>query len=98
MIIFVDIDETICINEANRDYTKAKPIPENISKINSLHKQGHEIVYWTARGATTGIDWRETTEKQLFKWGSKYNRLEIGNKPSFDMLIDDKAIRIEDLS
>ena len=40
MIIYVDIDETICHRETStdfgvtHDYTKAKPIQENIDKIN----------------------------------------------------------------
>ena len=97
MVIFVDIDETICVNEADRDYAKARPIPANIDKINALYEQGHEIVYWTARGGTTGINWRQKTERQLVEWGAKYHRIEIGNKPYFDILIDDKARRIEDL-
>ena len=41
-IIYVDIDETICQRETSvdfgttHDYTKAKPIKENIDKINKL--------------------------------------------------------------
>ena len=97
MIIFVDIDETICLNEADRDYAKARSIPENIAKVNALYEQGHEIVYWPARGGTTGIDWLRITEEQLTQWGAKYHRLEIGNKPNFDLLIDDKSRRIEEL-
>lgn len=97
MIVYVDIDETICANSADRNYTRATPLEDNIVKVNKLHSQGHEIVYWTARGATTGIDWRETTEAQLKKWGALYHRIEIGNKPYFDLLIDDKSRRIEEL-
>ena len=55
MIIYVDIDETICYHEEDdtskaRDYTKAKPYVERINKVNSLYDDGHTIVYWTARG------------------------------------------------
>ena len=41
-VIYVDIDETICRRESStdfgvtHDYTKAKPIQENIDKINKL--------------------------------------------------------------
>ena len=41
-IIYVDIDETICQRETSvdfgttHDYSKAKPIRENIEKINKL--------------------------------------------------------------
>ena len=39
MIIYVDIDETICENEKDRDYSKARPIKENIEKINTLYDE-----------------------------------------------------------
>ena len=56
MIIYVDIDETICITPESRDYSKANPILTNIEKVNKLYDDGHTIVYWTARGSTTGED------------------------------------------
>ena len=65
MIIYVDIDETICTTPESRDYTLATPIIENVQKINDLYDEGHEIVYWTARGTLTGYDWTETTKKQF---------------------------------
>ena len=34
MLIYVDIDETICESPKDRDYTKAQPIKERIEKIN----------------------------------------------------------------
>ena len=49
MIIYVDIDETICITNSDRDYTSSKPIQKNIDIINALHKKGHRIVYWTSK-------------------------------------------------
>ena len=98
MIIYVDIDETICTNEENRDYSKAKPIQENIRKINRLHDQGHEITYWSARGTGTGIDWTPITVEQLKRWGVKYHHLSLGEKPIFDLLIDDKVLNIHELT
>ena len=100
-VIYVDIDETICRRETStdfgvtHDYTKAKPIQENINKINKLYDEGHTIVYWTARGTGSGIDWRETTEKQFKDWGVKYHELKL-KKPIYDLFICDKAIRTED--
>ena len=91
MTIFVDIDGTICTQEIN--YGNAKPISENISKINKLFDEGNFIVYWTARGQSSCIDWRETTENQLKKWGCKYNSLRL-DKPGFDLLYDDKAMKL----
>ncbi len=91
MIIYVDIDETICVSPEDRDYSKAIPIQKNIEKINNLYYNGHTIVYWTARGTGSGIDWRQTTEQQFEKWGVEYHELKLG-KPIYDLFIDDKNI------
>jgi len=94
MIIYVDIDETICISPEDRDYSKAKPIQKNINKINELYDNGNTIVYWTARGTGSGIDWTELTVMQLKEWGAKYNKVKLG-KPVYDLFIDDKNINAE---
>jgi len=94
MIYYVDIDETICRYEGDRNYPDALPIEENIEKINDLYDSGNTVVYWTARGTTTGLDWREVTEKQFSKWGVKYHELKFG-KPNYDLFIDDKNIGSE---
>ncbi len=91
MLIYVDIDETICTTPDSRNYEESAPIEANILKINKLYEEGNKIVYWTARGTMTGIDWREVTEKQFAKWGVKYHELHFG-KPSYDLFIDDKNI------
>ena len=95
MIIYVDIDETICKTPESRDYSLAVPIQKNINKINNLYDNGHTIIYWTARGTGSGIDWRETTERQFKDWGVKYHELKL-KKPIYDLFICDKAIRTED--
>ena len=94
MIIYVDIDETICTKAEDLNYANAKPIPERINKINNLFNEGNTIIYWTARGTMTGIDWREVTEKQFNEWGVKYHNLMFG-KPAYDLFIDDKNINSE---
>jgi len=91
MLIYVDIDETICKSPESRDYTLAVPLMSNIKKINDLFEAGNTIIYWTARGTGSGIDWRETTEAQFRKWGVKYHDLKFG-KPIYDLFIDDKNI------
>jgi len=91
MIYYVDIDETICSYPEERAYEKAVPIVENISRINALYEEGNTVVYWTARGATTGIDWADITQKQLSQWGAKHHELKM-NKPHYDLFICDKAI------
>jgi uncharacterized HAD superfamily protein len=99
MIFYVDIDETICDYDAGdkykeRDYKKALPIRENIEKINQLYDNGHTVVYWTARGSISGIDWTELTVMQLKEWGVKYNQVKLG-KPHYDLFICDKAINTD---
>jgi hypothetical protein len=96
MKIFVDIDGTIC-NNTNGDYKNAKPDYVAIDKINKLFDEGNEITYWTARGGNTGTDWSEVTIKQLSFWGCKYHKLDTKTKPSWDLLIDDKTKRIEEI-
>ena len=91
MIYYVDIDETICYYEDKREYPLAKPIKENIEKINNLFEKGHTVVYWTARGSVSGIDWTDLTLSQLEKWGAKYTEAKLG-KPNYDFFICDKAI------
>jgi hypothetical protein len=97
----VDIDETICDYKSIRKYDLARPIRENIDKINRLYDSGWKIVYWTARGSVSGYDYTEYTKKQLDEWGCRYHELVTGTspnpKPHFDLVIDDKAKRIEEL-
>ena len=64
---------------------------DRIEKINKLYESGNKIIYWTARGTGSGIDWREVTEKQFSNWGVKYHDLRFG-KPIYDLFIDDKNI------
>ena len=94
-IIYVDIDETICLTDESRDYSLSTPIVNNIKKVNELFDEGNTIIYWTARGTVTGIDWRSVTESQFKQWGVKYHDLKFG-KPSYDLFIDDKNINSKD--
>lgn len=90
MTIYVDIDNTICCTTSN-DYTQSTPLPNRIKYINTLYDTGHKIIYWTARGSSTKIDWSTITTNQLKLWGVKYHDIKFG-KPSYDLFIDDKAI------
>ena len=96
----VDIDGTICtqnhFKNNIRDYSQATPLTDRIEKINKLFDQGNEIHYWTARGAVSGIDHLELTRKQLKNWGCKYTSLRVGDKPHYDIWVDDKAVWSED--
>lgn len=89
-----DLDGTLCSQETN--YNQAKPYPRIIQKVNSLYNEGNTIKIFTARGSTTGIDWRTLTENQLKEWGVKYHKLIMG-KPEADIFIDDKGVNIESL-
>ena len=95
MTIYVDIDETIFMTQ-NMDYENSQPFLERIQKINKLYDEGHTIVYWTARGSRKQIDWTELTRKQLKDWGAKYNELRT-DKPFYDLFVEDKSVKIEDL-
>ena len=77
--------------------------PDNIAKINKLYDKGDTITYWTARGSSQLHNvlrieqYKRLTKSQLDEWGCRYHFLELGNKPQFDLFIDDKAKRIEEI-
>ena len=100
----VDIDGTICDWQAGRDYTLAEPFPEKIKVINKLYDEGNTIKYFTARGmgryagrSDKAIEsFYAITESQLDRWGCKYHELKV-DKPFYDLFIEDKSLRIEEL-
>lgn len=94
MIYCFDIDGTLCTN-TDGDYSKAQPLHEVIAEVNRLFAEGHRILLYTARGTTTGIDWRELTEYQLNEWHVQYHALFMG-KPTADVYIDDRAMNFTD--
>lgn len=84
-----DIDGTIT-STSGTDYAGAVPDRQFIEEINKLYDDGHYIIFQTARGSITGIDWRELTLSQLSRWGVKFHELWMG-KPTADIYIDDKG-------
>jgi len=97
-VLCFDIDNTLCTTD-NSDYKNSKPPKKNISLVNQLHTKNYYIKIFTSRfmgrskeksslARKKGFDF---TKKQLKSWGLKYNELIFG-KPSFDLLIDDRAI------
>ncbi len=80
-----DIDGTLCTNTEGA-YDSAEPIHDVIEAVNQLGREGHAIILYTARGSTTGIDWRGATEQQLKSWGVRYDLLVLG-KPTADVTI-----------
>ena len=87
---FIDIDGTIA-RTAGADYGGAVPIRSRIERVNALYDDGHIVVYWTARGTLSGVNWYDVTKSQLEEWGAKHHELRMG-KPAFDVLVDDKAM------
>tara|TARA_X000000368_G_scaffold22735_1_gene17554 strand:- start:4625 stop:4921 length:297 start_codon:yes stop_codon:yes gene_type:complete len=94
VIYCFDIDDTICKTNGE-NYEEAEPIIKRIEYINKLYDQGNKIIFYTARGYVTKIDWREVTLKQLEDWNVKYNEL-IPGKPHADVYVDDKGIKDSD--
>ncbi|MCL2633235.1 MAG: acylneuraminate cytidylyltransferase family protein [Oscillospiraceae bacterium] len=90
----VDIDGVIAAKTEQNDYSKAEPNLRSISFINKMHSLGHYIVLFTARGSATGIDWEQTTKKQLGDWNVKYSELKFG-KPAATIYIDDRLLSID---
>jgi len=109
-IIAVDLDDTLCKRPNNvehlgiKKYTYCEPIQNTIDIINTMYDNGNTIIIYTARGMSTfGGDVNlvysnlyELTIKQLLNWGIKYHQLIMG-KIHYDLLIDDKCMRPEEL-
>ena len=97
-ILCFDIDGVIC-NTKNSNYLSSKPIIKNINFINYLHSQKYYIKIFTARymgrnnensrkAIKQGYSF---TKKKLKSWGLKFDELIFG-KPSFHVIIDDRAL------
>jgi glycerol-3-phosphate cytidylyltransferase len=96
LVYCFDLDGTICTLSKDNDYTLALPIDGMVDAVNHLYDSGNTIKIFTARGATSKKDWSLVTQKQLSDWGLKHHELIMNQKPSFDIMIDDKAINAED--
>lgn len=108
--IAFDLDGTLCDRPDNLEhlgpnkYLYCTPNIEMINILNELSDKGHNIIIYTARGmGQFNGDVKRVydelyllTEKSLNDWGVKYHKIVMG-KIDFDILIDDKAIGIEDL-
>ena len=98
-----DIDGTICTQTTNGNYELAQPFSERIEYINNLYDEGHQIIYFTARGMGRHKnnpifaieDFYIFTTNQLGGWGAKYNHLILG-KPEGDLFVDDKGINCDE--
>ena len=101
-VLAFDIDGVIC-NTLGSDYKNSKPNKKAIEKINHLYDAGNTIIIFTARFmGRTDNDSKKAYELgykftliQLQRWNLKFNELILG-KPSFDLLIDDKAFNYDE--
>ena len=97
-ILCFDLDNVICSTKGNR-YHESKPRKKIINLINNLYKKGYTIKIFTAiyMGKFNGNAKKarkfgyKKTFNQLKNWKLKFHELILG-KPSFDLLIDDKAL------
>lgn len=95
MQIYVDLDNTLCTT-SGVDYADATPIYDRIEKVNKLYGS-HTITIYTARGSLFNRrDIEKLTLNQLEEWGVKYHYLSVGEKPVYDLLIDDRNICLDD--
>lgn len=89
-----DIDGVIALKREDLDYAHAEPNVKMIDIVNKLFHWGNEIILFTARGYVSGMDWKETTEKQMSLWGVRYHELHLG-KPNADYYVDDKMLSMD---
>ncbi|MDC1169944.1 phosphoheptose isomerase [Candidatus Pelagibacter sp.] len=95
--ICFDLDNTLCRTFKNY-YHESKPIKKNIRLVNELFREGYNIKIFTSRfmGRSNENQLKakkkgfKLTIQQLKKWNIKYHKLIMG-KPSYDLIIDDKA-------
>lgn len=90
-LIMVDIDDTIT---EGKGYENCLAKHDVIKKLNALYDEGHNIVYWTARGTVANKDWYTHTKKQLTDWNAKHTLL-VMKKPFFNFFIEDKSINLD---
>jgi uncharacterized HAD superfamily protein len=90
MVIMIDIDGTVCEELSPFDRPLAQPLKGALKAVNRLVKDGHTVVFWTARG----WDQYRATKAWLDDHGFKYAQLLMG-KPIANLIIDDRACRFE---
>lgn len=91
MIIYIDIDNTICSSIGNKTAKNkikyCKPYLNMIKLINDLHDAGNFIIFYTHRASCC----ERQTVLWLKKHKVKYDDIKF-DKPGYDLLIDDKAL------
>ena len=109
-IIAFDLDETLCNRPDGieylgpQKYNFCSPKQDMINVLNELYEKGYFIIIYTARGMgqfdgdvkRVYDELYDITIDSLNKWGVKFHKLVMG-KIDYDMLIDDKAMGIDNL-
>lgn len=91
-VYVIDLDKTLLDGPC---YAESEPIPGRVEVVNRLYDEGHTIILYTARGATSGGNWFRVTYDTLIKYGVKFTELRMG-KFHYDVWVDDKAINDKD--
>ena len=95
MKIGIDLDGTVLtqvnFRSGSGTYHLAQPIPGAVEAVNKLYREGHTIIFHTARHNLTDI---LLAKEQLEEFGFKYHHL-VAAKPGCDVFIDDRAITFE---
>ena len=87
IVYAVDLDWTLCEWEFRWEW-EPRPLQKRIDKINSMYKQWHIILIYTARAP----EYFQVTLAWLIKYWVMHHGINMRIKPWADTYIDDKAI------
>ena len=105
LVLVVDLDKTLCTKKLpDESYADVKPICDMIDAVNTLHKNGSEVIIESARNMLTQSNNEAKVIKNIglttLKWlndnnveyKDKYGVSDV-YKPIGSCYIDDKALR-----
>lgn len=101
LVLVVDLDKTLCTKKLpDESYADVKPICDMIDAVNTLHKNGSEVIIESARNMLTQSNNEAKVIKNIglttLKWlndnNVEYDGIKFG-KPIGSCYIDDKALR-----
>ena len=91
--IVIDLDGTIFEEKVLEEKHLAKPLPLAVKMVNRMIAEGHEVVIYTSRPQ----EMLDLTERQLEGIGIDTNLIGlVMEKPKWDIVIDDRAVRLKD--
>lgn len=101
LVLVVDLDKTLCTKKLpDESYADVKPICDMIDAVNTLHKNGSEVIIESARNMLTQSNNEAKVIKNIglttLKWlndnNVEYDGIKFG-KSIGSCYIDDKALR-----